>query len=61
MYVVIVVPIIMPFLSFPSRLPYWVQSMLPRVFYIIEKSWNYYPFTTTGEYKMSIHVCIGSY
>ncbi|XP_050535707.1 cytoplasmic phosphatidylinositol transfer protein 1-like isoform X2 [Daktulosphaira vitifoliae] len=35
-----------------SRLPYWIQSIIPKVFYIIEKSWNYYPFTVT-EYKCS--------
>ncbi|XP_003391701.1 PREDICTED: cytoplasmic phosphatidylinositol transfer protein 1-like, partial [Amphimedon queenslandica] len=35
-----------------NRLPTWVQSMLPRVFYIIEKSWNYYPYTLT-EYTCS--------
>jgi hypothetical protein len=34
------------------RLPVVVQSMLPRIFYIIEKSWNYYPFTMT-EYTCS--------
>lgn len=31
-----------------SRLPYWLQAVCPRVFYVIEKSWNYYPFTITG-------------
>lgn len=35
-----------------SRLPYWVQSICPRVFYITEKAWNYYPFTIT-EYTCS--------
>lgn len=35
-----------------SRLPYWVQSFCPRVFYITEKAWNYYPFTIT-EYTCS--------
>jgi hypothetical protein len=33
---------------FCSRLPGWVQSMIPRVFYITEKAWNYYPVTITG-------------
>ncbi|KAI8039597.1 hypothetical protein M5D96_007017 [Drosophila gunungcola] len=32
-----------------SRLPYWIQAICPRVFYVIEKSWNYYPYTLTGE------------
>ncbi|SPP73268.1 cytoplasmic phosphatidylinositol transfer protein 1 [Drosophila guanche] len=35
-----------------SRLPYWVQAICPRVFYVIEKSWNYYPYTLT-EYTCS--------
>lgn len=30
-----------------SRLPYWLQAVTPRVFYVIEKSWNFYPFTIT--------------
>ncbi|EDW36224.1 GL17678 [Drosophila persimilis] len=44
-----------------SRLPYWVQAICPRVFYVIEKSWNYYPYTLT-EYTCSfipkLHVLI---
>ena len=32
-----------------SRMPGWVQPMIPRIFYITEKGWNYYPFTRTGE------------
>ncbi|XP_037890874.1 cytoplasmic phosphatidylinositol transfer protein 1 [Glossina fuscipes] len=35
-----------------SRLPLWIQSICPRVFYITEKSWNFYPFTKT-EYTCS--------
>lgn len=30
-----------------SRLPYWIQSFLPKIFYVTEKAWNYYPFTIT--------------
>ncbi|XP_046576124.1 cytoplasmic phosphatidylinositol transfer protein 1-like [Haliotis rubra] len=30
-----------------SRLPGWVQSIIPRIFYITEKAWNFYPFTIT--------------
>lgn len=32
---------------FHSRLPYWIQAVCPKVFYITEKAWNYYPFTIT--------------
>lgn len=35
-----------------SRLPYWVQSFCPQIFYVIEKAWNYYPYTIT-EYSCS--------
>lgn len=37
------------FIPFLSKLPYWIQSFLPRVFYVTEKAWNYYPFTITGK------------
>ncbi|XP_058820597.1 cytoplasmic phosphatidylinositol transfer protein 1 [Topomyia yanbarensis] len=44
-----------------SRLPYWIQAFCPRVFYIIERGWNYYPFTIT-EYTCSfipkLHITI---
>uniref|UniRef100_A0A8W7PCU4 Phosphatidylinositol transfer protein N-terminal domain-containing protein n=1 Tax=Anopheles coluzzii TaxID=1518534 RepID=A0A8W7PCU4_ANOCL len=30
-----------------SRLPYWLQAVCPKVFYVIEKGWNYYPYTVT--------------
>lgn len=35
-----------------NRLPYWVQAMIPKVFYITEKAWNYYPYTIS-EYTCS--------
>ncbi|XP_014367265.2 cytoplasmic phosphatidylinositol transfer protein 1 [Papilio machaon] len=35
-----------------SHLPYWIQSFLPKIFYITEKAWNYYPYTIT-EYTCS--------
>ncbi|KAJ6649369.1 Cytoplasmic phosphatidylinositol transfer protein 1 [Pseudolycoriella hygida] len=35
-----------------SRLPYWIQAVCPKVFYLTEKAWNYYPFTIT-EYTCS--------
>ncbi|XP_076263523.1 cytoplasmic phosphatidylinositol transfer protein 1 isoform X2 [Rhynchophorus ferrugineus] len=30
-----------------NRLPYWVQAIIPKIFYVTEKAWNYYPFTIT--------------
>ncbi|XP_063791120.1 cytoplasmic phosphatidylinositol transfer protein 1-like [Pseudophryne corroboree] len=44
-----------------SKLPGWARAVVPRMFYICEKAWNYYPFTVT-EYtcsflpKFSIHI-----
>lgn len=35
-----------------SRLPYWVQAIIPKIFYVTEKAWNYYPFTIT-DYTVS--------
>nr|XP_022318115.1 cytoplasmic phosphatidylinositol transfer protein 1-like [Crassostrea virginica] len=35
-----------------SRLPTWIQKLIPKIFYITEKAWNYYPFTIT-EYTCS--------
>lgn len=35
-----------------SRLPYWLQALTPRVFYVSERSWNFYPYTIT-EYTCS--------
>ena len=32
-----------------------MQSILPNVFYIEEKSWNYYPFTITGKIQIKIN------
>lgn len=34
-----------------SRLPYWLQAVTPRLFYVIEKSFNFYPYTIT-EYQV---------
>ncbi|KAM4632128.1 cytoplasmic phosphatidylinositol transfer protein 1-like [Discoglossus pictus] len=44
-----------------SKLPSWARAVVPRIFYICEKAWNYYPYTVT-EYtcsflpKFSIHI-----
>lgn len=34
-----------------SRLPSWIASIVPNIFYITEKAWNYYPYTITGKFK----------
>ena len=43
------------FLFICSRLPTWIQSMIPNIFYITEKAWNYFPYTVT-EYTVSCHL-----
>ncbi|XP_042164180.1 cytoplasmic phosphatidylinositol transfer protein 1b isoform X1 [Oncorhynchus tshawytscha] len=35
-----------------SKLPSWVSVFVPRVFYVTEKAWNFYPYTIT-EYSVS--------
>ncbi|XKL60100.1 hypothetical protein PGB90_001116 [Kerria lacca] len=35
-----------------NRLPYWIQSFIPKILYVTEKAWNYYPYTLT-EYTCS--------
>ena len=34
-----------------SKLPSWIRKMVPKIFYVTEKAWNYYPFTIT-EYSV---------
>ncbi|NXG64177.1 PITC1 protein, partial [Hemiprocne comata] len=31
-----------------SKLPSWARAVTPRIFYVTEKAWNYYPYTITG-------------
>ncbi|XP_028971883.1 cytoplasmic phosphatidylinositol transfer protein 1b isoform X2 [Esox lucius] len=31
-----------------SKLPSWVRTFVPRIFYVTEKAWNFYPYTLTG-------------
>lgn len=35
-----------------SRLPGWIQSLIPRIFYVTERAWNFFPHTIT-EYTCS--------
>lgn len=32
-----------------SKLPSWARAVVPKIFYVTEKAWNYYPYTVTGE------------
>uniref|UniRef100_A0A3Q2GBI1 Phosphatidylinositol transfer protein cytoplasmic 1b n=1 Tax=Cyprinodon variegatus TaxID=28743 RepID=A0A3Q2GBI1_CYPVA len=31
-----------------SKLPSWVKAFVPRIFYVTEKAWNFYPYTITA-------------
>lgn len=31
-----------------SKLPSWARAVVPKIFYVTEKAWNYYPYTITG-------------
>ncbi|XP_028836988.1 cytoplasmic phosphatidylinositol transfer protein 1b isoform X2 [Denticeps clupeoides] len=35
-----------------SKLPDWMRRWIPRIFYVTEKAWNFYPYTVT-EYSCS--------
>lgn len=35
-----------------SKLPSWIRGYIPKIFYITEKAWNYYPYTIS-EYSCS--------
>ncbi|XP_058560336.1 cytoplasmic phosphatidylinositol transfer protein 1-like isoform X3 [Neofelis nebulosa] len=44
-----------------SKLPSWARAVVPKIFYVTEKAWNYYPYTITGKScsflpKFSIHI-----
>ncbi|CAF0858133.1 unnamed protein product [Didymodactylos carnosus] len=39
-----------------SRLPSWIRSFIPNLFYITEKAWNYYPYTCSFLPRFSIVV-----
>lgn len=30
-----------------SKLPSWARAVVPKIFYVTEKAWNYYPYTIT--------------
>uniref|UniRef100_A0A3B3ZDM0 Cytoplasmic phosphatidylinositol transfer protein 1 n=1 Tax=Periophthalmus magnuspinnatus TaxID=409849 RepID=A0A3B3ZDM0_9GOBI len=30
------------------KLPSWARAVVPKIFYVTEKAWNYYPYTITG-------------
>lgn len=37
------------FLFIFSKLPSWARAVVPKIFYVTEKAWNYYPYTITGK------------
>uniref|UniRef100_A0AAY5EDS8 Cytoplasmic phosphatidylinositol transfer protein 1 n=1 Tax=Electrophorus electricus TaxID=8005 RepID=A0AAY5EDS8_ELEEL len=39
-----------------SKLPSWARAVVPRIFYVTEKAWNYYPHTITGSTHTHQHM-----
>uniref|UniRef100_A0A8C5H8T4 Cytoplasmic phosphatidylinositol transfer protein 1 n=1 Tax=Gouania willdenowi TaxID=441366 RepID=A0A8C5H8T4_GOUWI len=39
-----------------SKLPSWARAVVPKIFYVTEKAWNYYPYTCSFLPKFSIHI-----
>ncbi|KAM8826154.1 LOW QUALITY PROTEIN: cytoplasmic phosphatidylinositol transfer protein 1b [Synchiropus picturatus] len=35
-----------------SKLPSWAKPWVPRFFYVVEKAWNFYPYTITGHVSL---------
>jgi len=35
-----------------------VQAIIPKIFYVTEKAWNYYPFTITDYTVSLVKTCI---
>eukprot|EP00058_Branchiostoma_floridae_P009867 XP_002595355.1 hypothetical protein BRAFLDRAFT_57486 [Branchiostoma floridae] len=38
-----------------SRLPSWIRAVVPRIFYITERAWNFYPHTITVFLFAEVH------
>uniref|UniRef100_F6WSY9 Cytoplasmic phosphatidylinositol transfer protein 1 n=1 Tax=Xenopus tropicalis TaxID=8364 RepID=F6WSY9_XENTR len=36
-----------------SKLPSWARAVVPKIFYVTEKAWNYYPYTITVTVSLS--------
>ncbi|TNN54194.1 Cytoplasmic phosphatidylinositol transfer protein 1 [Liparis tanakae] len=36
-----------------SKLPTWAQAVVPKIFYVTEKAWNYYPYTKTEMFYLN--------
>uniref|UniRef100_A0A3B4CG10 Cytoplasmic phosphatidylinositol transfer protein 1 n=1 Tax=Pygocentrus nattereri TaxID=42514 RepID=A0A3B4CG10_PYGNA len=39
-----------------NKLPSWARAVVPKIFYVTEKAWNYYPYTCSFLPKFSIHI-----
>ncbi|KPP79014.1 cytoplasmic phosphatidylinositol transfer protein 1-like [Scleropages formosus] len=42
-----------------SKLPSWARAVVPKIFYVTEKAWNYYPYTITATHllRLSMRTC----
>ncbi|KAL2101164.1 hypothetical protein ACEWY4_002925 [Coilia grayii] len=39
-----------------NKLPSWARAVVPKIFYVTEKAWNYYPHTITGLCALTVVV-----
>uniref|UniRef100_A0A8C4TM49 Cytoplasmic phosphatidylinositol transfer protein 1 n=1 Tax=Falco tinnunculus TaxID=100819 RepID=A0A8C4TM49_FALTI len=39
-----------------SKLPSWARAVVPKIFYVTEKAWNYYPYTITARHIFVKHI-----
>ncbi|KAF3700253.1 Cytoplasmic phosphatidylinositol transfer protein 1 Mammalian rdgB -like protein beta [Channa argus] len=37
-----------------NKLPSWARAVVPKIFYVTEKAWNYYPYTITVPLNTSV-------
>lgn len=43
-----------------SKLPSWARAVVPKIFYVTEKAWNYYPFTITGKTSIKVYIHVNT-
>uniref|UniRef100_A0A8C3M0F8 Cytoplasmic phosphatidylinositol transfer protein 1 n=1 Tax=Chrysolophus pictus TaxID=9089 RepID=A0A8C3M0F8_CHRPC len=41
-----------------SKLPSWARAVVPKIFYVTEKAWNYYPYTITAYFYHVKHISL---
>ncbi|KAJ0033162.1 hypothetical protein NQD34_000269 [Periophthalmus magnuspinnatus] len=44
-----------------SKLPSWARAVVPKIFYVTEKAWNYYPYTITAPRSLALALTVRSF